>query len=145
MLPWSPLLGFPFLKLHSLTYSLSLHHIPLTRLLLILQYCFYCFPGSSDSKESVCSARDPGSISESGRSPGEGNGNPLQYPCLENFMDRGAWWVTVLGVAELDMVNFHFSFSTSVNFGGCDTSLQPQRTHSSCSIVQLNLNNVLLR
>ena len=43
---------------------------------------------------------DLGSIGESGRSPGEGNGNPLQYSCLKNLMDRGAWWATVRGVAE---------------------------------------------
>ena len=48
------------------------------------------FPGSSDDKESACNAGDPGSIPGSGRSPGEGNGNPLQYSCLENSMDRGA-------------------------------------------------------
>ena len=53
-----------------------------------------------DSKESACNAGDPGSIPGSGRSPGEGNGNPLQYSCLENPMDRGAWWVTVYGVAK---------------------------------------------
>ena len=46
------------------------------------------FPCSSVSKESGCSAGDPGSIPGSGRSPGEGNGNPLQYPCLENLMDQ---------------------------------------------------------
>ena len=45
------------------------------------------FPGGSDGKVSVCSAGDPGSIPGSGRSPGEGNGNPLQYSCLENPMD----------------------------------------------------------
>ena len=44
--------------------------------------------------------RDVGSIPESGRSPGEGHGNPLQYFCLENLMDRGAWWVTVHGVTQ---------------------------------------------
>ena len=49
------------------------------------------FPGGSDCKESTCSAGDLGLIPGSGRSPGEGNGNPLQYPCLENSMDRGAW------------------------------------------------------
>ena len=47
--------------------------------------------GGSDSKESVCNAGDPGLIPGSGRSPGEGNGNPLQYSCLENPMDRGTW------------------------------------------------------
>ena len=46
--------------------------------------------------------RDVGSIPGSGRSPGEGNGNPLQYSCLGNPRDRGAWWATVFGVAELD-------------------------------------------
>ena len=49
------------------------------------------FPGGSDGKASSCSAGDPGSIPGLGRSPGEGNGNPLQYSCLENSMDRGAW------------------------------------------------------
>ena len=49
------------------------------------------FPGSSAGKESACSARDPDLIPGSGRSPGEGNGNPLQYSCLENPMDRGVW------------------------------------------------------
>ena len=49
------------------------------------------FPGGSDGKASVYNAGDLGSIPGSGRSPGEGNGNPLQYYCLENSMDRGAW------------------------------------------------------
>ena len=56
-----------------------------------------------DGKESACSAVDPGSTPGSGRSPGEGNGNPLQYPCLKNSMDEGAWQATVHGVAESDM------------------------------------------
>ena len=58
------------------------------------------FPGGSDSKESAYSAGDLGSIPGSGRSPGEGNGNPLQYSCLGNPMDRGAWQSTVHGVSE---------------------------------------------
>ena len=58
------------------------------------------FFGSSDSKESVCNAGDLGSIPGSGRSPGEGNGNPLQYSCLENPTDRGAWWTTVHGFTK---------------------------------------------
>ena len=45
-------------------------------------------------------SRDPGSIPGSGRAPGEGNSNPLQYSCLENSMDRGAWWATVHGVTK---------------------------------------------
>ena len=60
------------------------------------------FPGSSVNKGSAYSAGDLGSIPGSGRSPGGGNGNPLQYSCLENPLDRGAWQATVHGVAELD-------------------------------------------
>ena len=58
------------------------------------------FPGGSDGKESACHAGDPGSIPGLGRSPGEGNGNPLQYSCLENSTDRGAWQATVHGVVK---------------------------------------------
>ena len=58
------------------------------------------FPGGSGGKESACNIGDPGSIAGSGRSPGEGNGNPLQYSCLENPMDRGAWLAIVHGVAK---------------------------------------------
>ena len=58
------------------------------------------FPGGSDSKESAYNAGDLGSIPGSGRSPGEGNGYPLQYSCLENPMDRGAWWAIVHGVTK---------------------------------------------
>ena len=58
------------------------------------------FPGGSDSKASAYNAGDPDSIPGSGRSPGEGNGNPLQYSCLENPMDGGAWLATVHGVAK---------------------------------------------
>ena len=55
------------------------------------------FPGDLDGKESACSAGDQGSIPGLGRFPGEGNGNKLQYSCLENSMDRGAWWDIVHG------------------------------------------------
>ena len=58
------------------------------------------FPHSSVGKESACNAGDPGSVPGLGRSPGEGNGNPLQYPCLENPRDRGAWRAIVHGVAK---------------------------------------------
>ena len=58
------------------------------------------FPGGSDHKESACSAGDAGLIPGSGRSPGEGNGNPLQYSCLENPIDRGAWQATVHGFTK---------------------------------------------
>ena len=57
-------------------------------------------PGGSEVKASACNAGDLGSILGSGRSPGEGNGNPLQYSCLENPMDGGDWWATVHGVAK---------------------------------------------
>ena len=59
------------------------------------------FPCSSDGKESACNAGDLGSIPGSGRSPGEGNGNPVWYFCLENPTDRGAWWAMVHGVARV--------------------------------------------
>ena len=58
------------------------------------------FPGSSDGKESACNAGNLGLIPGSGKSPGEGNGYPLQYSCLENSMDRRAWQATVHGVAN---------------------------------------------
>ena len=64
-------------------------------------YCFLIhdkgFPGDSDSKESACNAGDLGLIPGLERSPGEGNGNPLQYSCLENSMDRVAWRATIHG------------------------------------------------
>ena len=59
------------------------------------------FPYSSVGKESACNTGDLGSIPGLGRSPGEGNGNPLQDSCLENPMDRGAWWATVHGVTRV--------------------------------------------
>ena len=59
------------------------------------------FPHSSVSKESGCNAGDLGLILGLGRSPGEGNGNPLQYSCLQNPMDRGAWRATVHGVTRV--------------------------------------------
>ena len=58
------------------------------------------FPGGSDGKASACNVGDQGLIPGLGRSPGEGNGNALQYPCLKNSMDGGAWWATVHGVAK---------------------------------------------
>ena len=59
-------------------------------------------PYDSDNKESACNVGDPGSIPGLGRSPGEGNGNLLQYSRLENPMDKGAWRATVHGITELD-------------------------------------------
>ena len=68
------------------------------------------FPGGSDGKESPCNAGDEGSIPGSGRSPGEGNGNPLQHSCLENPMDRGAWQTIVHGVtkSQIQLSDFNY-------------------------------------
>ena len=68
------------------------------------------FPGGSEVKASACNVGDLGSISGSGRSPGEGNGTPLQYSCLENLMDRGAWWATVHGVIKSQTRLSDFTF-----------------------------------
>ena len=72
---------------------------------------FISFSGS-DSKASAYNAGGPGSIPGSGRSPGEGNGNPLQYSCLESPMDGGAWKAAVHGVAEgrTQLSDFTFTF-----------------------------------
>ena len=71
------------------------------------------FPGGSDGKVSACNTGDLGSIPGLGRAPGEGNGNPLQYSCLENPMDGGAWCTAVHGGREepdrTERLHFHFS------------------------------------
>ena len=74
------------------------------------------FPGGSDGKASAYNAGDPSSIPGSGRSSGEGNGNPLRYSCLENPMDGGAWWATVLGMEKCwtQLSDFTFSFQTEL-------------------------------
>ena len=67
------------------------------------------FPGGSDGKASAYNAGDPGLILGLGRSTGGGNGDPLQYSCLENPMDGGAWWATVHGVAKSQtQLHFHY-------------------------------------
>ena len=82
---------------------------------------FSGFPDGSDSKESACNAGDPGSIPQSGRSPGEGNGNPLQYSCLENATDRGVWWLQAMGLQRVghdwatDTFILLFSFFSSAD------------------------------
>ena len=67
----------------------------------MLWVCLLGFPGGSDGKASACNAGDLGSIPGWGRFPGEGNGKPLQYSCLENPMYRGAWWAAVHGIARV--------------------------------------------
>ena len=68
--------------------------------LQLLPLVYMSFPRDPDGKESACNAGDLVSNPSLKRSPGEGNGYPLQYCCLENSMDRGAWWATVRGVAK---------------------------------------------
>ena len=73
----------------------------LYRIAIELYNIFICtYRGDSDGKESACNTGDPSAIPGLGRSPGGGHGNALQYPCLENPMDRGAWRATVHGVAK---------------------------------------------
>ena len=81
------------------------------------------FPGGSDGKASVYNAGHPGSIPRLGRSPGEGNGNPLQYYCLENPMNRGAWQATVRGVAKSrtrlsDFTSLQATYKPEIQEGG---------------------------
>ena len=72
----------------------------LTRKAFLVTRLSLGFPGGSVIKESACNAGDPGSISGLGRSPGEGTYYPIQYSCLENSIDRGAWWATLHGVTK---------------------------------------------
>ena len=82
------------------------------------------FPGDSDGKESACSAGDRGSIPGLGRPPGEGNGNPLQYSCLENPMDGGPWQAIVHGVAKRD------ELQAGIKIGGINfNNLKCERYH----------------
>ena len=78
---------------HTFPYSLSQFELGVC-------YLLTGFSGGSDGKESTYNVGDPGSIPGPERSPGEENGNPLQYSCMKNPMDRGAWWATVHGVAK---------------------------------------------
>ena len=88
---------------------------------------FVGFPSSSEGKASTCNAQDLGSIPGSGRSSGEGNGNPLQYSCLGNPMDRAAWQATIHGVA----VRHDWATNTQGN-SFCDLK-QPDGTSGICS------------
>ena len=83
----------------------EVNRVPLTE----MEFPGGWFPGGSNGKDSACSAGNPGLIPGLGRSPIEGNGNPLQCSCLKNPMDRGGWRATVHGVAEsrTQQSNFH--------------------------------------
>ena len=78
------------------------------------------FPGGSDGKESACKEGDMGLIPGSGRSPGEGNGNPFQYSCLGNFMDGGAWQAIGHRVSksQTGLSDFHFHKASLEGPGG---------------------------
>ena len=104
-------------------------YIFLVLILGCISSLFISLCGGSVVKASVCNAGDLGSIPGLGRSPGEGNGNPLQYSCLENPMGGGAWWATVHGVAKSQtrLSDFTFTFTpllwgTIFNLGPLSTS-----------------------
>ena len=87
------------------------------------------FPGGSDSKESTCNTGDLGSIPELGRSPGGGHGNPLQYFCLENPMERGAWRATVYRVAKSQTWLKRLSMHARESWEPVTSSLHLRITH----------------
>ena len=117
---------FHVISLHAHTHTHTLSFLPLFPSLFTSLILTMDFPGGSDCKASAYNAGDMGSIHGSGKSPGEGNGNPLQYSCLENPMDREAWWATGHGVAKsqtrlsdftslpLPPCLLHFSFIASL-------------------------------
>ena len=91
--------AYPFLWAHK-EREQALESIVLRILIPLLQGPTRGLPGGSDGKASACNMGDPGLIPGSVRSSGEGNGNPLQYPCQENPMDGGAWWAAVHGFTK---------------------------------------------
>ena len=101
------------------------------------------FPGGSEVKVSAYNVGDLGLTPGSGRSPGEGNGNPLQYSCLENPMDGGAWWTTVNGVAKRWTRLSDFTFTFKISFFLQLRALYPDRPqvefwlHPSLAMYQL--------
>ena len=76
------------------------HILGLNHIQCIHHYVYINILHNSDDRATACNVGDPGSVPGSGKPPGEGNGNPLQYSCLGNPMDRGAWWATLHGVAK---------------------------------------------
>ena len=100
--------------------------------------CPVGFPGSAEVKVSAWNVGDPGSIPELGRSPGEGNGNPLQYSCLENPMEGGAWWATVHGVAKSQTRLSHFTSQRVRHDWATSLSLCPVTLLQPCFLVPGN-------
>ena len=93
------------------------------------------FPGGSEVKASASNAGDLGSIPGLRRSPGEGNDNPLQYSCLENPVDGGAWWVTIHGVTKSRTWLSDFTF-TLRGWSGCYSSLSAQGGRASMGTLE---------
>ena len=109
-----------------------------------LYISIFGFPGGSEDKVSACNAGDPGLIPGLGGSPGEGNGNPLQYSCLENPMERGAWRATVHGVAKSrtrlnDLYIYPLPFGLPYYSGHC--SALSRINHSSKRYMHLNVHS----
>ena len=102
-------------------------------LYISILYTMEGFPGGSEVKVSACNVGDPGSIPGSGRSPGEGNGNPLQYSCLEYPMDGGAWQATVHGVAKSRTRLSDFTHSLHIHYGTISTPRSWWTVHRACS------------
>ena len=102
----------------------SLASVLLLYAIRLLQLCG--FPGSSVVKNPPVTARDTGSVPGLGRSPGEGNSTPVQYPCLENSMDRGAWWATVHRVAKALDTTERLSTHKLLTWGKQKHSAEPQ-------------------
>ena len=88
--------------IHFFFKPVKLSHLPILFRVrsLPITSTFEVLPGDSGGKETACNVGDPSSIPRLGGSPGGGSGNPLQYSCLRNFMDRGAWWATVHRVTK---------------------------------------------
>ena len=103
LFPEVGLYGYKFPLMNRTAFAVSNRFWNMLSIFNFLKVFFYLgFPCGSDSKESACNVGDPGLIPGSGRSPGEGKSNQLQYSCLGNPMDRGAWRATVHAVTELD-------------------------------------------
>ena len=95
-----------------------IYQLRITGFLELEMTLFTGFPGGSEDKASSCKAGDAGSIPGSGRYPGEGNDNPLQYSCLENSVDRGDWWATAHRVTKsrTQQSDFTFTFTCQALF-----------------------------